>query len=162
MADYLNLGTVFLLLGEHVKAKEYHEKALVITIEIGDREGEAVCYGFLGVICQHQEEYVKAKEHEKALVIYAEIGNREGEATFYGTLGSISISVDEYAKAEEYLEKAVSMCKDIVVHEKEFEFHCKLALAKSLAEKRKKRLECCSNALKNPRICRIILETMIT
>ena len=34
---YGNLGTVFCSLGEYVKAKEYYESALPISIEIGDR-----------------------------------------------------------------------------------------------------------------------------
>ena len=32
-----SLGNVFLSLGEYVKAKEYYEKALAISIEIGDK-----------------------------------------------------------------------------------------------------------------------------
>ena len=37
-------------LGEYGKAEEYQKKALVITKEIGDREGEATCYGNLGTV----------------------------------------------------------------------------------------------------------------
>ena len=46
-ACYRNLGTVLLSLSEYVKDKEYQEKALAITMEIGDRAGEAECYGNL-------------------------------------------------------------------------------------------------------------------
>ena len=35
-------GTMFYKLGEYVKAKEYYERALHITIQIGDRDGEAL------------------------------------------------------------------------------------------------------------------------
>ena len=35
---------MFQSLGEYIKAKEYIEKALVISIEIGHREGEATWY----------------------------------------------------------------------------------------------------------------------
>ena len=36
---YKGLGKVFQSAGEYVKAKEYLEKALAISMEIGDREG---------------------------------------------------------------------------------------------------------------------------
>ena len=49
---YGNLGNVFHSLGEYVKAKEYYEKALAISTEIGDREeeGKQPCYGNLGIV----------------------------------------------------------------------------------------------------------------
>ena len=49
-ADYRNLGTLFHLLCEYEKAKEYAEKALAIRKEIGDRKGEATDYGNLGTL----------------------------------------------------------------------------------------------------------------
>ena len=45
---YGNLGNVFYSLGEYQNAKEYHEKALAIAIEIGDRRGEGTTYENLG------------------------------------------------------------------------------------------------------------------
>ena len=57
-------------LGENLKAKEYIERALAITTEIGDRYGEASCYGYLGAFLQSSKECDKAKEYlQKALVI---------------------------------------------------------------------------------------------
>ena len=47
-ACYGNLGNVFHSLGEYVKAKEYYEKALAISMEIGDRAKEGTWYGNLG------------------------------------------------------------------------------------------------------------------
>ena len=63
-----------------IKAREYHEKALAISVEIGDREGEGTRYGNLGTVFQSLGEYVKAREyHEKALAISVEIGDRKGK-----------------------------------------------------------------------------------
>ena len=74
---YGNLGTVFRSLGEYVKAKEYYEKALAISMEIGNREGEGTSYGNLGMCFVLSGEYVKAKEYyEKALAISMEIGRQ--------------------------------------------------------------------------------------
>ena len=46
------LGIIFHKLGENLKAKEYLEKALAITTEIGDKCGGAYCYGNLGAFPQ--------------------------------------------------------------------------------------------------------------
>ena len=43
-----SLGTVFLSLGEYIKATENLERALEIREEIGDKIGQASCYGNLG------------------------------------------------------------------------------------------------------------------
>ena len=105
---------MFYSLGEYKKAKEYYEKALAITMEIGDREGEGAAYGNLGNVFHSHSEYKKAKEyHEKALAIRMEIGDRKGEGTDYGNLGSVFYSIGEYKKAKEYYEKALSITIEI-------------------------------------------------
>ena len=48
-------------LGEYGKAEEYQRKALAIRKEIGDREGEAACYGNLGTVYHSLGEYAKAE-----------------------------------------------------------------------------------------------------
>ena len=69
---------MFLSLGEYVKAEEYLQKALQINREIGDKEGEALCYGNLGNVFQLLREYVKAEEHiRKALQISIDIGDKK-------------------------------------------------------------------------------------
>ena len=70
---------MFQSFGEYQKAEEYHEKALVIATQIGDRKGEGTQYGNLGALFKSLGEYQKAKEYyEKALAIVTEIGDREG------------------------------------------------------------------------------------
>ena len=53
---YVNLGTVLQSLGQYDKAKEYYQKALVISTEIGDRGGEGSCYGNLGAVFKSLEQ----------------------------------------------------------------------------------------------------------
>ena len=50
-------------LGQYDKAEEYLQKALVIRTEIGDRGGEASCYGNLGTVFKSLGQYDKAKEY---------------------------------------------------------------------------------------------------
>ena len=98
----------------YVKAEEYHQKALVIRKEIGDKKGEAADYGNLGTVFQSLGEYVKAEEYlQKALVISKEIGDKKGEASSYGKLGTVFQSLGAYVKAEEYLQKALVVRKEI-------------------------------------------------
>ena len=75
------LETVFQSLGNYNQAQGYHEKALAIRLEIGDRKGEAASHGNLGTVFQSLGNYAQAQEyHEKALAIRLEIGDRKGEA----------------------------------------------------------------------------------
>nr|XP_058971787.1 tetratricopeptide repeat protein 28-like [Pocillopora verrucosa] len=102
---YREYGIMLYKLGESLKAKEYVERALAITTKIGDKGGEASCYGHLGT---KAEEYL-----QKALVIRTEIGDRKGEATDYGNLGTVFESLGQYDKAEEYLQKALVIRTEI-------------------------------------------------
>ena len=95
------LGTVFQSLGEYGKAKEYPVKALVIRIQIGDKEGEAISYGNLGIVCQSVGEYDKSKEYlEKALATKKEIGDETGEASSFKNAGPVFIFLGKDDKAK--------------------------------------------------------------
>ncbi|XP_066029022.1 tetratricopeptide repeat protein 28-like [Pocillopora verrucosa] len=101
-------------LGENLKAKEYVGRALAITTEIGDRSGEASCYGTLGAVFKSLGQYDKAKEYlQKALVITNEIGDKKGEAICYGNLGTVFQSLGQYDKAKEYHQKALVITNEI-------------------------------------------------
>ena len=89
------------MLGQYDKAKEYFQKGLVITTEIGDRKGEEIDYGSLGIVFKSLGQYNKAKQHlQKALVITTEIDDRKGEASCYGNLGTIFRLFGQHDKAE--------------------------------------------------------------
>ena len=52
---------MFESLGEYDKAKENLEKALAMTIDIGDKKGVGRCYGNLGTVFKSLGEYDEAK-----------------------------------------------------------------------------------------------------
>ena len=84
-----NLTAVFLSLVQFGKAGDCKEKELVLKIEIGDRSGEASCYGYIGSFFPRLVQYDKAREYqEKEPAIKIEIGDRSKEATSYGNLGT--------------------------------------------------------------------------
>ena len=87
---YSEYGIMLFKLGEHLKAKDYFERALTITTEIGDRSVEASCNGYFGALLPSLGECDKAKGYlQKALVITTEIGDRKGKASCYGNLGRV-------------------------------------------------------------------------
>ena len=82
---------MFQSVGEYAKAEGYLHKALTINTEIGDREGEASCYGNLGALSVHVGEYGKDEEYlHTALTTNTEIGDKDGEASRYLKLGNTS------------------------------------------------------------------------
>ena len=96
------------------RSRPTKNNALAIQKQLGNKEGEATCYGNLGSVSEFLGEYGKAEEYQrKALAIRKEIGDKNGEAACYGNLGSVSKSLGEYGKAEEYQWKALAIRKEI-------------------------------------------------
>ena len=120
---------MFQPLGEYIKAEEYFQKALQIKREIGDKHGEAACYGSLGNVNTSLGEHVKAEElHQKALQISREIGDNVGEATCYVNLGSMLFSTGEYLKAKQYHDKALALTFQTGRIDLQLNIHLQLAL----------------------------------
>ena len=85
-----SLGILCNQIGLYKKAIEYHEKALVIAQEIGDRQGEGNALGNLGLAYSNLGQVRKAIEyHEQALEIAKEIGDGWGEGADLGNLGIV-------------------------------------------------------------------------
>ena len=105
---------MFKSIGNYTQAQEYHEKALAIRLEIGDRKGEAADYGNLGTVFQSLGNYNKAQEYyQKALSIRLEIGDKKGEARDYGNIGTLFSLLGEYDEAQKNLEKALRIQKKL-------------------------------------------------
>ena len=105
---------LYLRQSQYKKAKELYMKTLSITIEIGDRNIEALCYSHLGTVFQSLGEYVKAVVyHHKALQIKTKIGEKCGEATCYENLGAMLQFHGENVKAGEYLQNELQIRKEI-------------------------------------------------
>ena len=159
------------MLGQYDKAKEYFQKGLVIRTEIGDRKGEEIDYGSLGIVFKSLGQYNKAKQHlQKALVITTEIDDRKGEASCYGNLGTIfrlfgqhdkaeigdkqeeaadlanleimSRPVRDYEVSEVCLEKALSIFRDIGDRREEFQILQDYAILYFFQNKIKDSLSC--------------------
>ncbi|NJM74973.1 MAG: tetratricopeptide repeat protein [Acaryochloridaceae cyanobacterium RU_4_10] len=87
---------------------------MVITREIGDRNGEAISLGNLGSVSTSLGQYTQAIEyHEQALAITREIGDRNGEAKSLNNLGSAYGSIGDYVKAIDYHEQSLAIQREI-------------------------------------------------
>ncbi len=111
------LGTVGLAydsLGEVERAIGYHEQALKIDREIGDRRGEGKDLGNLGLAYFSLGEVERAIGfHEQRLVIAREIGDRQGEGQSLGNLGVAYSSLGEVERAIGFHEQRLVIAREI-------------------------------------------------
>ena len=108
------LGTVYFLLGEPLKAIEHYEQALKISREIGDRRGEGAHLGNLGAAYADLGKPRKAIDYyQQALAIAREIGDRRGEGSWLGNLGAAYADLGELRKAIDYYQQALAIAKEI-------------------------------------------------
>ena len=81
---------------------KYFEKALKISMEIGDRYGEAEVYSHLGTLSLSLRKYRNSKTcYDKALAVLSEIGSKPLEAEVYRYLGCLLQSLSDNVKAKE-------------------------------------------------------------
>ena len=146
---YIRHGRDFLLLGDKKKAIEYFKKHLKIAREIGDRGGEGITYGNLGIAYVSLGAYQKAMEyHEKSLKIATEIGDREGEGRAYGNLGNAYQSLGDYRKSIECHEKSLKIATENGDRGGEGRAYGNLGNAYNSIGDYQKAIECCKKDLK--------------
>ena len=108
-----NLGLAYSDLGQVERAIEYHEQALVIAREIGDRRGEGSRPGQPGECLQRPG---AGGESHRVLRAGAgaspeQIGDRRGEGTGLGNLGNAYSDLGQVERAIEYYEQALSIAE---------------------------------------------------
>ena len=108
---------MFQSLGEYDKPKEYYEKALAIRMELGDRAGEAKCYGSLGSLLHSFGEHVMAENYlEKAVSISHDVGDLGQELDCLCLLTSVRVSQVKFQEAFEVLLLSVKRSEDLHGH----------------------------------------------
>ena len=101
----------------------------MITIEIGDKEGEASDYGNLGTVFLSVGQYTKAEEYvQRALTIYEEIGDKRSVEASYLNPGKLCREFQLNAKSQEYANKALEISYEIGDFEMQFNSHLSIAL----------------------------------
>jgi tetratricopeptide (TPR) repeat protein len=93
-----------------VAARSYHEQALAIFREIGDRRGEARALGDLGQdAARNQDQTIVPAYYQQSLHIFQTIGDRWGEQWMLGCLARMALEQGDRVGAESYLEQALRM-----------------------------------------------------
>ena len=108
------IGLAYRHLSQVDKAIEYHQQALMIAKEIGDRRNEGNQLGSLGLAYVRLGQVEKAIEYyQQALAISKEIGDRANEGTWLGNLGSAYADLGQVDKAMEHHQQALVIAKEI-------------------------------------------------
>ncbi|NJL56521.1 tetratricopeptide repeat protein [bacterium] len=85
----------------------YHEQALVISREIGDRRGEGSDLGNLGIAYERLGDIPQAiAYYEQALELARAIGDRQGEANDCWNLGTLYEQQGDLAQAAQLMQVA--------------------------------------------------------
>jgi tetratricopeptide (TPR) repeat protein len=101
-------------LGEFGTARGYHERALVISRTLSDRQGESVAANNLGWVLHHLGDEVAARHYcQQALAIREAIGDKRGQGYSLSYLGVILEGLDELAEAAAAYEKALQLRREI-------------------------------------------------
>lgn len=107
------VGCAYYRLGDARKAIEYHEQALKISREIGDRQAEGQDLGNLGLAYHRLGDARKAIDYgEQALKILREIGDRHGEGAALGSLGLAYARLGEVRKAIDFYEQGLGIARE--------------------------------------------------
>jgi tetratricopeptide (TPR) repeat protein len=101
-------------LGRAAEAIPHFERALDLYQEIGDRRGEGVALGNLGLAHDQLGELRRAIEYfERDLAIARELGDRRGEGQTLGNLGSTYADLGKTRRAIELYEQSLAIAREI-------------------------------------------------
>jgi len=109
--------------GEFQKGTSILEEAVKIYRSIGDRDGEAISLGNLGIA------YSRLGQYQQALAIFKQIGDRDGEVQSLYSLGRAYYRTGQYQQAIEFDQQALAIIKQI--GDRQGEAHCLYNLANS-------------------------------
>ena len=115
-----NIGVVYVEIGQHQKALEKYNKALLISQKIDARSLEGTTLNNIGEYYHQIGEPQKALEYyEKALLISEEVGDRSGEATTLNNIGGVYVEIGQHQKALEKYNKAFPILQEVGDRSKE-------------------------------------------
>jgi tetratricopeptide (TPR) repeat protein len=113
-AALMALGDAHLVLGNPRKATEFHQEALAIFREIGDRRAEGYCLYNLGSSYLAVGDAPKAAEfYASHLTLSRDIGDRLGEGGALAGLGNAYLTLGDARKAGEMYEEALVIFHEI-------------------------------------------------
>ena len=146
---FSDLGLTYQKFGYVRRAIEYHEQALKIAKEIGDKRREGEQLGNLGSAYQYLSEFRLAiKYHEQSLRIAKDMGDKRREGEQLGDLGSVYQYLSEFRRVIEYHEQALKIAKEMGDKRRESSSLGKIGLAYNDLSEFRRAIEYFEKALK--------------
>lgn len=109
-----DVGALYALRGEPLKALEFYEKALAIRREIGDRRGEAVTLHKMGEAHSSLGDLSKAAdEFKSALALWEAVADRRGQALTLNSLARVERDRNDLAAALKRSEEALAIVEGL-------------------------------------------------
>ena len=110
----MNLGNAYHSLGDFKTAIEFHQQALSIFKEAGNKDSEGSVYGSLGIGYHSLGDFKAAiKSYHQALKIAKEVGNKITEGNSYTNLGNVYFLDRDYEEATEHYQQSLNIAKEV-------------------------------------------------
>jgi len=113
-----NLGVIHGRLGRYRQAADYHQQALTLFREIGDRGGEAAALNGLGetLLADGRTGHARA-QHSAALTIAEQIGDRYEQASAHNGLANAHHASGDTDRARHHWQQALALFAELDVPE---------------------------------------------
>jgi hypothetical protein len=109
---YTGMGVIYWYQGMYSQAKDYFNKNITISSELGDEEGMAASYGNLAIIYDEQGRNDSSLVYyNKALDIYKKGDNKTQMASCYDNLSLIYMQKGDFKNALEFHDKGFALRK---------------------------------------------------
>ena len=110
------------MLGNYPEALRYYEESLALKRDLGDRAGEAITLGNIGIVYGLLGNYPEAlRYHEESLALSRDLGNRAGEAITLGNIGYLFEAQSEPQLAIIFFKEAVNIHEEFRERHQSFE-----------------------------------------
>ncbi len=111
---FANMGSAYLSAYRFKEAEQYFDKALEISLKLGDPVSDASLYNNLGIVYKEKKDFDRAFEYyAKALKIRTFLRDTAAMAQTGNNLGDAYFLTGNYAAAIEILDKALKMSRAV-------------------------------------------------
>jgi two-component sensor histidine kinase len=105
-----NVGYVFKIQGNTIKALEFYNRSLIVDQELDNKEGIATSLNNIGVIYDIRSDIPKALEYYlKSLKIKEELGNKRGISNTSINIGQLYEQQGDFIKAFDFYDKSLKI-----------------------------------------------------
>lgn len=105
-------------IGQHIRSKEYYEKAIEINLELNDTINYSYNVFNLGVAFDYLGDYISALNcYHKSLTLAEKGDDMSAVADILGNIAVLYSNQEEYEKSIDYFQKALTINKELKINE---------------------------------------------